>query len=294
VLTFEVEEPIFEGLEEVAMINPGDSNFVSEFSMESGGNVVSDDAPFHVLVLGDWRGAAERSGGIESRKPFEIDRDEFDDVMRRLRPRAELFFGDANVLSIEFNEIDDFHPDRLFGRLSVFESLRQVREELRDPRSFDHAAREVRSWFSAEAEVAAAEPVEKKTIEEEDLLDAILSGKSVDAGDVKRRPKGPADLRDFISDIVAPHIVKTDLAEQAKLLAVVDEVTSDLMRQILHHPEFQKLESAWRGLHFLVRRTDTSSDLRIFLMDVTKSELEEDLKSASDLSQSVYCQWVAG
>ncbi len=144
------------------MINPGDSNFVSEFSMESGGNVVSDDAPFHVLVLGDWRGAAERSGGIESRKPFEIDRDEFDDVMRRLRPRAELFFGDANVLSIEFNEIDDFHPDRLFGRLSVFESLRQVREELRDPRSFDHAAREVRSWFSADTEVVAAYERKKK------------------------------------------------------------------------------------------------------------------------------------
>jgi type VI secretion system protein ImpC len=55
--------------------------------------------------------------------------------------------------------------------------------------------------------------------------------------------------------------------------------------RILHAPEFQVIESAWRGLWYLVSRTETSQQLKIKLLDVSKRELQSDLqKSAVDQS----------
>jgi type VI secretion system protein ImpC len=45
------------------------------------------------------------------------------------------------------------------------------------------------------------------------------------------------------------------------------------MRKILHHPDFQALESAWRGIYFLTRRLDTGEELKIYLMDLPREEL---------------------
>ena len=79
-----------------------------------------------------------------------------------------------------------------------------------------------------------------------------------------------------------------DEGEQAQLPAAVDAATSGLMRGILRDRRFQELEAAWRGLFFLVRRTETSTDLKIFLLDATKDELVEDLKSSESLSGTTY------
>ena len=78
-----------------------------------------------------------------------------------------------------------------------------------------------------------------------------------------------------------------DENEQASLTAAVDQATGDLMRKILHHRKFQQLEAAWRGLYFLVRRTETSSDLKIYLLDVSQQELTDNLKSAGSLAETI-------
>src|SRR5690606_15000903 len=57
-------------------------------------------------------------------------------------------------------------------------------------------------------------------------------------------------------------------------------------RKILHHRCFQALEASWRGLFFLVRRTETSSDLKIFIQDLSKDELISQLKDADSLSST--------
>jgi type VI secretion system protein ImpC len=66
----------------------------------------------------------------------------------------------------------------------------------------------------------------------------------------------------------------------------VDQVTADQMRAVLHHPAFQALESAWRGVHLLTRRLDTDEGLKLYLLDVTKEELAADLAGAQDLRGS--------
>jgi type VI secretion system protein ImpC len=70
--------------------------------------------------------------------------------------------------------------------------------------------------------------------------------------------------------------------------AVIDQITKDLdtvisaqMDEILHAPDFQELESSWRGLQFLVQNTEFSSPVKFELLDCTKEELFEDLEGAA-------------
>lgn len=64
-------------------------------------------------------------------------------------------------------------------------------------------------------------------------------------------------------------------------IAEIDKVLSAQMDEILHHDEFQALESTWRGLHFLVQNTEFSKAVKYELLDVTKEELFEDLDEAA-------------
>jgi type VI secretion system protein ImpC len=74
--------------------------------------------------------------------------------------------------------------------------------------------------------------------------------------------------------------------ERDDLIACVDAVAGRLMRLILHAPEFQTLEAAWRGLHLLVRRLASGASLKIFLIDVSQAELAADFGMAAQLESS--------
>lgn len=62
------------------------------------------------------------------------------------------------------------------------------------------------------------------------------------------------------------------------LVAQIDEKLSEQMNRVLHHKEFQKLESAWRGLSYLVENTDTSETLKIRVLNISKDELSRTLR----------------
>src|SRR4029450_1004715 len=54
----------------------------------------------------------------------------------------------------------------------------------------------------------------------------------------------------------------------------------------LHHASFCKLESSWRGLHYLVRRAETGTMLKLRLLNATKDEIQKDLERAIEFDQS--------
>ncbi len=70
-------------------------------------------------------------------------------------------------------------------------------------------------------------------------------------------------------------------------IAEIDDLLTKQLNAIMHHPEFQALESSWRGLHEFVFGTETSSRLKIRLMSVSKKELLNDLETAVDYDVSV-------
>ena len=70
-------------------------------------------------------------------------------------------------------------------------------------------------------------------------------------------------------------------------VAEIDKLLSDQLNAIMHDPAFQALESSWRGLHDMVFGTETSTRLKLRLLNVTKKELLKDLESAVDHDMSV-------
>jgi len=62
------------------------------------------------------------------------------------------------------------------------------------------------------------------------------------------------------------------------MIAQIDQTLSKQINVILHHEDFQKLEGAWRGLHYLVNNTETDALLKIRVMNVSKAELGKTLK----------------
>jgi type VI secretion system protein ImpC len=62
------------------------------------------------------------------------------------------------------------------------------------------------------------------------------------------------------------------------MIAALDAKMSEQVNQILHHPDFQQLESAWRGLSYLVNNTETDEMLKIRVMNISKAEVGKTLK----------------
>ena len=69
-------------------------------------------------------------------------------------------------------------------------------------------------------------------------------------------------------------------------IAEIDDILSQQLSAIMHHPELQRLESTWRGLHDLVFNSETSSRLKLRVLNVTKDDLRSDLENAVEFDQS--------
>jgi type VI secretion system protein ImpC len=64
--------------------------------------------------------------------------------------------------------------------------------------------------------------------------------------------------------------------------AAIDRKLTEQVNKIMHHPEFQQLESAWRGLWYLVGNTSTGADLKIRVMNISKEETRKMLRQFRD------------
>jgi type VI secretion system protein ImpC len=69
-------------------------------------------------------------------------------------------------------------------------------------------------------------------------------------------------------------------------ISQIDKLISAQLNEVLHHPDLQKLEASWRGLHMLVQNTETSTRLKLRLLNVTQKELQNDLEKAVEFDQS--------
>src|SRR5262249_28569393 len=69
-------------------------------------------------------------------------------------------------------------------------------------------------------------------------------------------------------------------------ISEVDHKLSEQLNEIMHHKDFQKLESTWRGLHYLVHQSETGENLKIRVLNVTKKELLKDMEKAAEFDQS--------
>ncbi len=116
------------------------------------------------------------------------------------------------------------------------------------------------------------------------LLDQI-----VEQGRFTRdRERGRDLVKEFVDQIVKGHMTvskDTETAINARI-AEIDKLISDQLNEVLHHPEFQKLEGTWRGLKYLLDQSETNENLRIKILNARKTDLLRDLERASEFDQS--------
>ena len=111
-----------------------------QYEVETEGGVIKKELPFVVGVMGDFSADGEHSKKPLAEKKFtQIDRDNFDQVMKKMRPT--LYFHVENKISSEggtlpinlkFNCLTDFEPENIASQVPVIKKLLDTRNKLRD------------------------------------------------------------------------------------------------------------------------------------------------------------------
>jgi predicted component of type VI protein secretion system len=220
-----------------------------------------------ILLLADFTGRTGTPAPSPDRAPTRVDVDNFDALLRRWAPRIVLP-ADADTeppTPLEFRDLEAFHPDALLQQLQAVVTLRELRGRLLDAGTSAAAVAELQR-------VAAtpATPVGVPAAPEPDstTLERLLGRSGAPAS------AGPATAVDaLVRRLVAPHILPAVDPQASHFVTAVDEALASHLRRVLHHPAFQALESAWRGAHWVVSNLETSDDLQLHLLDITKEEL---------------------
>ena len=252
----------------------------------------TSETPFCIAVLGDFSGRVNRGvvepKTIAERRPYLVDRDNFDEVLSKLRPELQLPTGSSSPLVFRFSELDDFHPDRLFEN-EAFQKLKDLRDKLQDPSTFQEVAGQLgvlgpaptSTLVKENAKVAAPNPVR---LASGSLLDEMIEQTE---SRIALEPPRPSDeIHEFARDLAAKYAVSAPDARQPEVIASVDRAIGDAMRAVLHHPDFQALEAIWRATFLLVRQIETGPQLKIYLIDISKQELAAELKGPGDFRNS--------
>ncbi len=257
------------------------------------------ETPFRVAILGDFSGRGNRQlieigEALANRRPTVIDRDNYDSVLAKMAPHLELLMGgnDGYPITLKFSDLEEFHPDSLFRQVQLFQKLRDTREKLSDPETFAETAREL-GIRGTPPRVATPAPVVPPRDSSADIQQAVsgnLLDQMLEETEKKADHPHPSRVPDpwtaLVRRIIAPHIIPKADPRQAEALGLLDLATSAQMSALLHLPAFQAMESAWRAVFFLVRNLETSSRLKVLLIDVSKEELGRDLASSPDLSST--------
>lgn len=109
------------------------------------------------------------------------------------------------------------------------------------------------------------------------------------ARDESQRPYARDLIAEFVDQVLAEtgEATQADVAELINArIAQIDELISMQLNEVMHAEEFQRLEGSWRGMHYLVMNTETSTRLKLRVMNVSKTDLLKDLEKAVEFDQS--------
>lgn len=120
------------------------------------------------------------------------------------------------------------------------------------------------------------------------LLDQIISD-----GRLAREESQKSWAKDIIGEFVS-QIMEGTITVSSDTEAMINERISEIDRlislqlnEVMHMEEFQRLEASWRGLAYLIDKSETGERMKLRVMNVTKAELLKDMERATEFDQSV-------
>ena len=126
-----------------------------------------------------------------------------------------------------------------------------------------------------------------QTLEQVSLLEDLLSDAKVtkeqEGYDVVKK-----GLQHFIAEMLAPSksTERVDKNLVDVMIAEIDQRLSAQINEILHHKDFQKLESAWRSLKYLVDKCDFRENIKVEMLNVSKDDLINDFEDSPEVPKS--------
>jgi type VI secretion system protein ImpC len=140
--------------------------------------------------------------------------------------------------------------------------------------------------MSSAEQAQAASAAAEQTTDATNLLDEVI--KATRPQSDKEQERARDYFRQFLDQVVKPgQVVSKDVETNIKTwIGEIDKNLTAQLNEIMHDAAFQKLESTWRGLHYLVHQTETSTTLKIRVLNIKKQELFKDLEKAVEFDQS--------
>src|SRR5437868_10624091 len=137
--------------------------------------------------------------------------------------------------------------------------------------------------MSANPQAQAGAAAAATTTQEGSLLDQVLTATKATERDRAQ------DLIRTLTEEALKGTVSWDKNVTKTIKAGIQAIDNALSKQlaaVMHHPDFQKLEGTWRGMHYLVMNSETSAMLKIRVLNVPKKELFKDVDKAVEFDQS--------
>jgi len=247
------------------------------------------DEPLRILFMSDLSG---RDSSDTAFQPRRVSHETFDATIRSLTPEASITIDAPLAINetITIESIDDFHPDSLARSLSVFRTLKVLGDRLNEASTRDDAISQLGELIGSgapkaprEEPLVAAEPAGE---DDGDLMERLLGAPASASHQSRAQEKVETLIHNVIGDAqIEMPSVTADVGRQQ-----IDELTAATMRAVLMSQPLRSLESAWRGVEWLMQRLDDDT-VEIYVVDLSKANLSAHLaEHAEHLDRSALHQ----
>lgn len=253
------------------------------YDVEMGNAVESRELPYVLGILADLSGASDAPRpSLKDRKFIDLASDIIPDVMASLKPKVSMMVADkiggAKTVRVDltFLSMEDFEPLGIVQQVPALKELFDTRTRLND----------------LMGKLEGNEKLNK-------ALDGVIAAKGKGANvpaiikdsNLVRDPSQEAYakvlLADFVKLVGKGGALPSDCtALVAKNIGELDKKIEAQLNEIIHNPDFLRLEGSWRGMWYLLTTTDQSARIKVRLLNVTKAELIYDLEKAVEFDQS--------
>lgn len=268
------------------------------YDVEVGSAIEKKELPFLVGVLADLFGDNTKSlKHLKERNFIEVDRDNFNQVIHLLNPTLSLQSKVKSKKGIRIENIvlnflnfESFLPGNIVKQIPYLNDLLNVRIGLIDIiAKVDSAPLLVNKII----EILSSKEIQEKILSEADSADFPYIKNILEEVKLIKENTDINYLKNlfvYLSKALKDKEIDKEVTDIfVYLMSIVAEIDSRLsmeLDEIMHNPNFQKLEASWRGLRSFVFNSETGQNLKIRVLPITKQEILNDLEQAVEFDQS--------
>ena len=127
----------------------------------------------------------------------------------------------------------------------------------------------------------------EQTVEQFSLLEEITQATKLKPAD-EAYGIAKKGVEALLAQLIEPgkQVNKVTKAVVDEMIAELDAKLSLQVDAILHHPNFQKLESVWRSLKYMIDNTDFRENIKVEMLNISKEDLIEDFEDAPEIPKA--------